>query len=347
MTTQLWGAVSDLADRWRESPTVHSVTSVMPRDGRPSKSAMTAMLSELRGMSMRGHPLRLGSELRYLLGQPYFDHVARPKEFEGWLAAAHMIEAPFRVQLAWVRAQLPGYPLLRVPQMVENTPFTTLEFTWNAPWPRDDMARGFQLSPPPVVLIGDERNDMSRELRRVATALQASEPWQRFAEARAALTTSDATALSAACRALRAALSPERVNAHEPNLAIKRDQYRREQMEEALAGLSEGAATYANAFTVAADAVDLAIDQVLPQVVTYGLPRDIGAASDLDFLDAENISLSPSVPILWTGELAFVSDPLVEEVGQVTRTSFAMEHGVTSLRAELRLIPGAAASWGL
>lgn len=347
VTTELWGAVKDLADKWRGSQTVRSVTSVMPHDGHPSKAPMTVMLSELRGMSMRAHPLRLGSELAYLLGQPLFDHVTRPKEFGAWLSAAHTIEAAFRLQLAWVRAQLPGYPLLKVPQMVGNTPFTTLEFTWNAAWPRDDMARGFQLSPPPVALIADERIDMSAALRRVAAALRADEPWQRFAEARAALTASDTAALSAACRALRTVLSPERVDEFEPHFAVKRDQYRREQMENALADLKGGAAAYAEAFNVAADAVDLAMDEVLPQVVTYGVPRDIGAASDLDFLDATNVSLCPSVAILWTGELTYVSDPLIEEVGQVTRVNFVMEHGVTSLRAEVRLIPGAAASWGL
>lgn len=45
--------------------------------------------------------------------------------------------------------------------------------------------------------------------------------------------------------------------------------------------------------------------------------------------------------------LVFVSDPLVEEVGQVTRVSINFNGGIENNRAALRLLSGAAASWGL
>lgn len=347
MTSGLWAAVRDLADKWRESPTVQSVVSVIPRDGVSPNAPMAKMLSELRGMSMRGHPLRLSSELGYLLSQPFFDHVTRPTEFDSWFQAAGKVEWAYRDQIAWVHAQLPGYPLLKVPQLVANTPYTTLEFTWNAVWPRNDMARGFQLSPPPITRIGDENVDMRKELTRVVAALRASQAWQRFAISRADLTPSDLAELSSASQTLRAALKPGRVDAYEPDRAIRRDQYRRHQMEDALESLRGRAASYANAFTEAADAVDFALDDVMPQLVAHRDPRDIGVASDLDVIDPVNITFAPSVLVFGTGELVYVSDPLVEEVGQVTKVHFAMEHGVSTQRINVRLAHEAAASWGL
>ncbi len=209
------------------------------------------------------------------------------------------------------------------------------------------MARGFQLSPPPALLIGTERVDASYELQELASALRASEPWQRLATTRAALTELDRQQLHTECQALRAALSPERVDEFEPHFALKRNQFREEQMEEAVTRLTDGAAAYARAFTDAADTVDFAVDDVLPQLVTYGRPEDVGAAADLDFLGEDRIAFHPAVPIFWTGMLVFVSDPLVEEVGQVIEVSINFGGGIENNRATLRLLPGAAVSWGL
>ena len=347
MTREVWTAVSDLADKWRHSDTVRRVVSAMPRDGVASKNPLTEMLAEFRAMSMRGHALRLNSELRYLIGQPMFAAVERPATFDAWFVAAYDVEVAFRLQLAWLRAQLPGYPLLRVPQLVANTPFTTQEFTWKAAWAREDMARGFQLSPPPALRIGAERIDASEELQQLAAALRASESWRRLATLRAALTEPDRQQLHAECQNLRAALSPERVDEFEPHFALKRHQFREDQMNNAVLRLTDGAAAYAEAFTDAADTIDFAVDDVLPQLVTYGRPKDVGSAADLDLLGEDRIAFRPAVPFFWTSMLVFVSDPLVEEVGQVTGVNLNFGGGVENNRVTLRLLPGAAAGWGL
>lgn len=347
MTKEIWTAVNELANKWRSSETARRVVSVMPRDGVPSKDPLTEMLAEFRAGSMRAHALRLNSELRYLMGQPMWERLKRPDSLDAWFRAAYEVEATFRLQLAWLRAQLPGYPLLRVPQLVANTPFTTHEFTWKAVWARGDMARGFQLSPPPALPIGTERIDASHELQELASALRASDSWQRLATSRAALTEPERQQLHTECRALRAALSPERVDEFEPHLALKRHQFREEQMENAVARLTDGAAAYAKAFTDAAATVDFAVDGVLPQLVTYGHPKDVGVAADLDFLGEDRIAFQPAIPIFWTSMLVFVSDPLVEEVGQVTGVSINFGGGIENNRATLRLLSGAAASWGL
>ncbi|HBX76635.1 MAG TPA: hypothetical protein DEG43_03220, partial [Acidimicrobiaceae bacterium] len=184
------------------------------------------------------------------------------------------------------------------------------------------------------------------ELQALASALRASESWQRLAVTRAALTEPDRQQLRIECMALRAAVSSEHVDEFEPHFALKRHQFREEQMREAIARLTGRAAAYANAFTDAADTVDFAVDGVLPQLVTYGRPKDIGAAADLDFLGENQITFQPTVPTFGTGMLVFVSDPLVEEVGQITGANFNFSNGVESNRVTLQLLSGAAASWG-
>lgn len=110
MTKEIWTAASNLADKWRSSQTVNRVVSVMPRDGVPSRDPLTKMFAEYRAGSMRAHALRLHSELSYLMGQPMLGQVKRPDSFDAWFLAASGVEAAFRLQLAWLRAQLPGYP---------------------------------------------------------------------------------------------------------------------------------------------------------------------------------------------------------------------------------------------
>lgn len=346
MTKEIWTAVDKLANKWRRSETVRRVVSVMPRDGVSSKEPLTKMLAEFRASSMRAHALRLSSELSYLISQPMLGRVERPDTFEAWLFAAFEVEVAFRLQLAWLRAQLPGYPLLRVPQLVANTPFTTDEFSWKAVWARGDMGRGFQLTPPPAIAIGTEHIDASHELQEMASALRASESWQRLAVTRAALTEPDRQQLRTECMALRAAVSSEHVDDFEPHFALKRHQFREEKMREAIARLTGRAAAYANAFTDAADTIDFAVDGALPQLVTYGRPKDVGAVADLDFLSENQITFQPTVPIFGTGMLVFVSDPLVEEVGLVTGASFNFSNGVVNSRVTLRLLSAAGASWG-
>lgn len=347
MTMEIWTALSDLAEKWRSSHTVQRVVSVMPGGLVPSKDPLTEMLSEFRARSMRAHALRLNTELQYLIGQPMWGDVDRPATFDDWFIATYEVEIAYRRQLAWIRAQLPGYPLLRVPQLVANTPFTTPEFTWKAAWHRGDMGQGFQLSPPPPLSFGKEVIDASHELQELRCALRASPSWQELAQTRASLTEADHAQLRSESRALRAALMPDRIDEFEPHLALKRHQYREEQMENAIARLSGGAAAYAKAFEDAADTVDFAVDEVLPQLVTFGLPEEVGAAPDLDFVGEDRVAFRPVVPIFWTGMLVFVSDPLVEEVGQVTSVNINFSAGIENNRATLRLLPGAASSWGL
>jgi len=167
MTEEIWTALDSLSNAWRSSETVRRVTSVMPRDGFPSKDPLAGMLAEFRARSMRSHALRLHSDLSFFIRQPTLGHVERPDNFDPWFVAAYEVEAAFRVQLAWLRAQLPGYPLLRVPQLVANTPFTTDEFTWKAVWARGDMARGFQSSPPTPAPAWDREH---RRDQRIAGA---------------------------------------------------------------------------------------------------------------------------------------------------------------------------------
>lgn len=346
MTKEVWTAVDKLASKWRSSQAVHRVVSVMPRDSVPSTDPLTDMLAQFRASSMHAHALRLRSELNYLLSQPIFRHVKRPDNLETWLHAANEVEVAFRIQLAWLRAQLPGYPLHRVPQLVANGPYTTDEFSWKAVWSRGDMGRGFQFSPPPTLAIGAERIDTFHEMQELASALRASEPWQQLAATRADLAEPDRQQLHTECRSLRVALSSERINEFEPHFALKRLQFRTERMKESIARLTGRAAAYVQAFTDAAGLVDFAVDDVLPQLVTYGYPRDVGPATDLDFLSENLIAFQPTVPIFWTGKLVFVSDPLIEEVGQVTGVNLNFSGGMETNRVTLRLLPGAAASWG-
>lgn len=191
--------VANLANLQRCSP-IHSVA-----------------LPPIGGMANQG----AGRRNRLAMSQPVLGNIERPDTFEAWFLATYEVEAAFRFQLVWLRAQLPGYALLPVPQLVENTPFTTQELTDRAAWQRSDFGRGFQFAPPPNLVFTTERIDASRDLRRLAVALRASPTWQELGATRATLADADYQQLGSVGRELRAALSPDRVDEFETRLCAE------------------------------------------------------------------------------------------------------------------------------
>lgn len=347
MTVALWAAVHELAERWRHLPPVRTVASALPRRGKPATAPIAKMLSDLNSRTRFRNPFRVGSEIPFLLSQDFLAHITRPTTYEAWQGTALEIDFAYREQIAWIRAQVPGYPLLRVPQLVQNTAFTTEEFTWRAVWPRSDMKLSFQGAQPPLTRIGTLQVDMRRELRQVSRALQASTAWMEFGAARASLTSADWQELTDTCQDLRVALSDDAIDSFEPTRAVRRDHYRSMKMEDALATLSARSSRYATAFTAAADHVDFAINDIMTRLAAFGPPADIGGAGNLDFIDADTVTFEPDIPFVDVGELVMISDPLVEEVGQVMGAHMSMHYGTFSQRIEVRLARGAAKGLGI
>jgi len=349
MNESSWKALDALAAKWRTADDVREVMRELPSN--VTRRPLTGIAEMVQNFSAGGldiPPMQLWSTVSFALSQEQMGWNSRPVNLDTWLTRASAIEQNYRAQVAWLRAQVPGYPMLRVPHLVDGTDITTNEYTRHLIWPREDLSRGLQLiSRPPISILNGAKLDLGDETLNFLMAAQASEAWIEFSLAAKGLTDADKAMLHATNASLRSSLRPDAVDAFEPNLAIRRSSYRTQKLREAVESLSGGAATYARTFGILNAELEEAIGHVLGHLVAYGRPGDIGPISDLDFIDKETISFEPQLPTFDTGGLVVISDPLVAEVGIVTKLNFVMDAGDFRQQAEVKLLHGARKAWSL
>lgn len=333
---EVWTAVRDLAACWRDSPVVRDFSSKLPRDSTRPSSGLPGYLQGLTaaGASITSRPLRASSEVEMFRSQLPSLAAPPPDEAEQaqWMAQAQRVELALRATVAWLRSRLPGYPNLHVPHLVSGTPLTTPEFTWRLAWPRAELRMGLQSAPAPpraavaLGLAASQAQHVDNCARTLAACLAATPEFRALASARFALDAESRLSLKETNARLREELADAAVNAFEPALAIRRDQYRQDRLERAISSLQGPAHAYALAFERAARLIELVADDVFGQLVAYGEPPSRRSGSDLDIVVGEDgarvLAFRAADPELWNvGDVVWIDDPLVRDALHVTGIS--------------------------
>lgn len=325
----LWKAVHEFAQVWRTSPPVQAMAAPLPGNVRSEavgsgKDNLSSLLQECYA-SLRGvlHPLSLGSRIPWAL------KIRVPREsnvdervLNEWVESAYKVELAHRFTLAWFRSRVAGYPILRCPQLAPNSPFTTDEFTNHYVWRRADLASGLQLSDFPseisaLLSIADEKQ-LANAARAMLAALQHTDEWKDFDASESALGGSSRTELRDCRSMLKSQLSEEAVNAHEPNLAQRRLEYREHQLKIAIESLSGAARQYAEKFSSLESLMELVCSDVFGQLVVFGDPKSIsvtqvafsaGSSSDLEFRMTDPLAF-----LYEPGDLLWIDSPISNDV---------------------------------
>jgi len=347
MTPDYWKAVAGLASRWRTSTTVQAVIAQMPDDHSDPTTGISELLQLIAAGGIHLHPLRLASEVQYARTQEFWSSRPDPSGFDEWLRQAAFVEEAFRLQVAWVRAQIPGFPMLRVPHLVDGTVHTTTEYTTVLIWRKEHYLLKLQeRSIPPVASLEQEEIDLSEPTQEFLAEMRKTDAWERFNSARAALDDSARQQLKIANARLRDALKPSAVDSFESTRAIRRDQYRREQLDYSLRGLAGPAHGYAEAFGTLNDQLNEAFEFGVGYLAAFDKPRDIGAVRDLEFPTVDEVSFLHD-DYLRTGGLFYVSDHLVADAVMIDRVSVHVHDDVQTLRYRGRILRGTKAGWAL
>jgi hypothetical protein len=228
------------------------------------------------------HPLRYGSRIPVLLrdltiagsGLPEVD----ASDLASFLQNARRIEQAHSVSLAWFRSSLPGYPMLRAPQLAPGSPFTTEEVTTKFVWHKQEFAAGLNvLSSPPNVadLLGADaktRAALEAAARELSAQFGRSREWAEFDQSSHALDEQAKTDLLSARRELKRRLAEERVDEHEENLALPRLEYRTHITDDAIDALTGSARAYAAAFSRVDELLTLVACDVFSELAMYGEP---------------------------------------------------------------------------
>ena len=278
------------------------------------------------------------------------------RELKQWLDAARRLEISHRSTIAWFRSRLPDYPLIRAPHLVPGTPLTTLEWTNRLIWTPDERRQGlqFQESPPDVGsdldVHGLQAKDLSESARTVAFALELTDDWQAFREAVQMLSQTGQTDLREARSHLTHLLSPVAVDAHEPNLAVPRGEYRAQVTFDVVESLKGSARSYADAFGEVNDLIDTSASDVFGQLAMYGEPVSL-PATKLDLRGGKPTRVNFEVGAAYIivvdcGNVAWLDDPLVSDAVRVESTSLSMDPaGGGALKVGARILDNTGDAW--
>ncbi len=328
-----------------------------------STSELPALLHHLHvcagGMM---HPFTYGSRIPGLVNEPLIANLGMPhvdeSELAEWLHNARRLEAAHRRTLEWLRSSLSGYPLLRAPQLAPETPLTTLETSTQFIWTKQELSSGLALLPaPPRVpeLLGTDATTgaaLDQAARTVAAQLSQSPVWQTFTHAASALDDQAKGELRQARLQLKQRLSRERLDDHEPTLALPRSQYRVSITEDITAALTGAAMSYADAFDSVHALLTLTACDVFSELALYGTPQQMEVTHVevpelgrpiVEFEvegDAENTLRLDLGQLLWLGSTAVRDAVRIE--GKTLNFDLM---GGASVHLTARVLKGTAQAW--
>lgn len=336
MSSELWKQIESLAGAWRAEVGVRRVLAQMPSRHRSPRAGLPQRIEMMQAGGGRSGPLRVAHS--YQLMSSFYASPEAPPGLAEWLSDASKVETAYKLQLGWMRAQLPGFPMLRLPQLVDGAPLVSSDQIHHIPWARQDFAAGYQLMSAPPKVAGSGR-ELGEAAARVAEAFTHEEEWRQFQDAQAALTASDIDQLRRVNTSLRHEVRSEAVDEFEPGNLVRRLEFRHDQLEGALDALTGDAANYARSFDVLNEFLQTTLETSLDYLVEFDRPSVLSAVDEID-LDGDHAEFSVN-EIVHTGALVYVADAAVDEVGTVETTSFIMDHGDTRIRAGVKVLKGA------
>jgi hypothetical protein len=260
--------VEGLAARWKTSPPVATYAAPLTELTSPLGRAM----AELTTSTVYGQPLL---HAQFVQASRSFDQIMAVEGAQAWLADGTTVARQFLVTVEWLRARLPGYPLLAAPQLVRNSPWTSGELPLRIPWLAQWRRQGLQFrTEPPSVADGLRlpRQAHDNDARRLAAAIAAADASVYLEQTLAALTSADEESLTEARAELRRRLASDQLDATAGADPLKRYAYGEALLHQVIQQLPLRPREFALA-TEAADRLLTQATALFSQHVIYGPPR--------------------------------------------------------------------------
>ncbi len=271
-----------------------------------------------------------------------------------FLRQASAIGYGMEVIVGWVRSRLPMFPMIPVPQLASKAGRTSLEELRRMPWRRQMLQAGLHLrSVPPIEMLRGleiaETESLRAAIDGLVGALRASEEWVDFEKCARELHPEDKQILVEAKTEVNSLLSESRVGAYEPGRVARRGEFREETVRGVVERLTGRPRDFADAFSKVDDLIDLCVLELPGQIVSYGLPRRVDDAHEIEIEDgfvtfAELEAAAMSKP----GNLVVITDPLLKgDVVQVTKMTFSFGRAGNKNSYGGRRLKDSASVWGL
>jgi hypothetical protein len=300
MPDELWTTSAALAAAFRATPVVDRVCRPLVSNdfGTPPVNFIehdnkNGALWVIFHQYLHSHPLLLGVRLAelgiYELGQP--------PPARAWLDDAVAVAQAFQTMIELLRSRLPGYPMLRVPHLRRGSPRLfdgAIQFT-GFPWDSELRRSGLHLrTPPTFAQLGGDHLACRSLVLDTGRCLERRPAWQRFADARRALSDADAHQLTELGKQFAARTKPSALE--EVLGASNTEQF--EQREAILHDVVASAEGAVGEYLAAFEAVDELIDVIACHLQTLAL------AGELPVADPYRMDLGPDDGDLRSVELA-------------------------------------------
>jgi hypothetical protein len=330
----VWVTVDALADAWRLTPVVENFVGQLPRNdfadrvgrgqrGEPSlpRDPIAEALGHLSAGFMT-NPLVLASVL------PIAETVSPELELEllrrsnaRWFDTALRVEAAHRLTVGWIRSRLPRYPLIPAPQLAQNTPLTTSEYTERLVWGPREATSGLQFAEVPAALgtllqaSPELHPRLLAGVRDVHWALASTPTWSRLVVADATLTPAVRAELMASRLRIRDRLTGAAQDAYEPANALRREQLRASVVQEEVDLLTGLAGEYAQSFSAVNTLIEFAAGTIFSQFACFpvftisaaNLSVEPGPFTRVEFTSGNESIFTPC------GSIAWLDDQLVQD----------------------------------
>ena len=340
--TSVWAETRRLADEWRQSALIQEFVEQLPANN-PATAGIPEMLRNIDAGTgvVSGQPLIPNSWEAFAQQLPLVHLDAEAREF---LTMVQPIGFATEIQTAWLRSRLPGYPLIPAPQLVPGTHRTMREVGRDLGWRREALQSGLQFEAAPRgvdQLLAIEQRSYREVIQSVAEALQRTAEWTTFAYLNAELTDDARRELVSARKSLRALLSPEAIDAYEPDRMVRREDYRRQQVAMVINELSDIAREFADAFEKIDELIDWVSLSVFGQLVAFGRPAVLTDVEDVERVGGTITFQSNSrFP---RSSLVQIDHPLAPDLALVTSMSFYHdERGTVISKYEAKVLAGSA-----
>jgi hypothetical protein len=196
---------------------------------------------------------------------------------------------------------------------------------------------------------GQQQRRLDETARALAVAMENSDEWSHLAAATGALDRDARSSLQQSRAQLRQRLAADGIDAHEPSLALPRDNYRQTVLSGEINALTGPAREYADAFEAADQLVETVASDVFGQLAAYGEPATIRRPRELDIQPGNPRVVSftntdPGWPEL--GMIVWIGDPLISDA--VLLSGVTMNFGAATGETQHlvgTVLSGTAAAW--
>jgi hypothetical protein len=239
----------------------------------------------------RSQPLLLGKRLGRV---PEFQQLHQRPDVKAWFDVAQRFAFVLVEVIEFLRSRLPGYPRLLVPDLLAGGSRVYNDGIWDQrfPWEFEVRQARLQFTSQPAMLapaleLPDRGAAAYAALAEVSVALRATETWQRFNRADAALESSDLEAAKALRYEYRQAVDNVRVDDIAGDTVLRDGMFRRGELARVKSQATGRLRGYFDAFDATDQLIDAvaalishrvaigSIDELRPTEADWGAPADV------------------------------------------------------------------------